>query len=718
MSSQNGQVFHEWFIIVPPPQKYCKLSYTHLTSLKQIKKVYKLFSHRYLLVVVIIATSQMILQLWLEGRSLVVHVCLFRLKRQGVDLLNKILQTRNQPSPISKTSRPEVTLATQPLSGWTRMMPFPSRFGRWSGAMGRRIVSIHSNTHVSNKNKNNEPPPSLANKTAAAVTSPRLSPSSQSPSPLPGATSPPNSTPQPPKSSLQTPPEAEPTGRGIKKAKPEEEHKNKRKHLRKSSQRPLKDSEKDPQALHILQKVQLQDGDASTIQTEDVAAPGAAIFVLDGNLINLSAKCATALQLPMEKICRDDRTDIARMVFQVWLWGLTIWGLLLESVPHLAAVAVSHFIGLSFVALALRRNLILNDKFISVVNNECDGVDVLPNFWGLLIKLTIVSVVFVTATALALTFLGFKLYSVLLNSMQVLDWRNFKKLGASRMVRIAHTLSSIFAAILQLNAYFVTVFLVSGRKGLNFGCSCEFTIIGLWDRRYGLTRWSTKNGAWDQRLFITQLPLKPPWGFCWHFQSRGLILTSLSFEKNDKIVLSYSLKNEKLIGIVTFLIFDVALLLVLFKKINLLKQCLPFTSYVRISTRTWQEPGCFVRSLFLHNLISQSENIFIVVNFTGIIACILMFASLLIAAACLIVLDRGLLSKVNRDSKAPSNTSKPEMDIHEVAFPQDDFTEFTNQGNLEELSISQRGSGSIISPPQAIHKPSNHQDGLESSLSC
>lgn len=57
------------------------------------------------------------------------------------------------------------------------------------------------------------------------------------------------------------------------------------------------------------------------------------------------------------------------------------------------------------------------------------------------------------------------------------------------------------------------------------------------------------------------------------------------------------------------------------------------------------------------------------------------------------------------------------MDIHEVAFPQDDFTEFTNQGNLEELSISQRGSGSIISPPQAIHKPSNHQDGLESSLS-
>ena len=57
------------------------------------------------------------------------------------------------------------------------------------------------------------------------------------------------------------------------------------------------------------------------------------------------------------------------------------------------------------------------------------------------------------------------------------------------------------------------------------------------------------------------------------------------------------------------------------------------------------------------------------------------------------------------------------MDIHEVAFPHHHFTEFPDQGSLQDFSTAQRGSGSIISQPQAIHNPTNHQDELESSLS-
>jgi hypothetical protein len=39
-------------------------------------------------------------------------------------------------------------------------------------------------------------------------------------------------------------------------------------------------------------------------------------------------------------------------------------------------------------------------------------VDVLPDFWGVLLKLDIVAVVFASATAIAFIFLAFKLYVV------------------------------------------------------------------------------------------------------------------------------------------------------------------------------------------------------------------------------------------------------------------------------------------------------------------
>jgi hypothetical protein len=101
--------------------------------------------------------------------------------------------------------------------------------------------------------------------------------------------------------------------------KAEEEVNKKRKAPTKSSLRPLTDLEKDPSAASILDEVNRQNGDPNTPQTTDVAAPGAAIFVLDGNLINLSAKCVTALKQPMQYISRDHRTDIVRMVFQIWV---------------------------------------------------------------------------------------------------------------------------------------------------------------------------------------------------------------------------------------------------------------------------------------------------------------------------------------------------------------------------------------------------------------
>lgn len=363
-----------------------------------------------------------------------------------------------------------------------------------------------------------------------------------------------------------------------------------------------------------------------------MAAPGSTIFLLDGNLINLSSKCVNALSQPMSFISRSHRTDIARMVFQVWIWALTIWALLLESVPHLTAVGASQVLNTAFVALDLKESIDLSGDFTKIVNKDCDGVNVLPDFWPVLIKLDLVATIFSGVTVLAVTFLGLKLYSVL-------DWRTFKKLGASRMVRIAHTFSLIFGAVVQLNTYFVVVFLA------------------LWLDELITHRW--KADSTDIQRHVG-------------FKIAVGVLLALSIPW--LIIGNSSLKRENIIGIVVFLSFDVVLLAF---TIFLLGQ-----RFYKKMARSW---------IFL--------------RFVGFIACILMVASLLIAIGCLLVFDRGLLTKVNRDSKRPPDLSERlSLNDEEIAFPNNDVKPYSYEKNQTNSAFDPRhGMNSIIKEPQAAH---------------
>ncbi|POW03630.1 hypothetical protein PSTT_10927 [Puccinia striiformis] len=616
--------------------------------------VYKLFSHRYLLVAVIVASFQMVLQLWLEGRSLAIH-------RQGVDLLIEILETRNQPLHVSEPSSHGATSAGRQsrrslqyqvlASQSTLVFTSPSLVRRGEEKNGYPALSppaIPSPKPSTPPNPNSPSPPNPPpSQPPASSTKPNLAPSEPKPSSeLPKPYQSPVHSPPPP--NPQPPASAPAGGRDTQKVKDEVEVNKRRKEKKppsKSSQTRLENVQQDPSALNILQEANLQQGgNAGSIQTTDMAAPGAAIFVLDGNLINLSAKCVTALKQPMKFISRSHRTDIARIVFHVWLWGLTIWSLLLESIPHLAAVVISQYISAAFVSLDLKKSINLKEDFASVVNNDCDGVDVLPEFWGVLLKLDIVAATFASAIALTFTFLAFKLYSIL-------DWRTFKKLGASRMVRIAHTLSLIFAAILQLNAYFVTVFLA------------------LWLREVLTYQWGTNS----KNLFKT-MGFKVTLGFFLALSAPWLLVGN------------FSLKHENLIGIIAFLIFDVALL--------------TFTIFLL-------SQGFYRQMADLSAICKAYFSALDHLNFTGIMACILMFASLLVAVACLLVFDRGLLAKVNRDSKSSSDTfERPSMTDDEIAFPNNDVTPYNHQSNgFIFTSYDKNDNGSVISQPQAVLAP-------------
>ncbi|PLW32996.1 hypothetical protein PCANC_21962 [Puccinia coronata f. sp. avenae] len=588
--------------------------------------IYKLFSHRYLLVIVIVATSQLILQLWLEGRSLVVH-------RQGLDLLFEIMQTRNPPPPSSeppsntvayesqptRRSLPNTALQSQNLTSEPPKQVFFPTGGTLVRRDGTKTSPLPAAAAISSAPSKSsslsggsqllaQPPPAARpspSPTPSPVPAP-LPPKTNSgapqakPSPTPNLGTPPSvPPPTPPTNTPQPPPEADPTGRDIKKVKAEEEVNKKRKAPTKSSLRPLTDLEKDPSAASILDEVNRQNGDPNTPQTTDVAAPGAAIFVLDGNLINLSAKCVTALKQPMQYISRDHRTDIVRMVFQIWLWGLTIWDCCWN---HSSSCRSSY---ISIYKLSICSFGSAKKSYTERCVHKCCKQRVR---WG------------------------FKLYSVL-------DWRTFKKLGASQTVRIAHTVSLIFAAILQLNAYFVTAFLA------------------LWLDEVVTFKWAAGSKSFHRTASFKAflgifLVLSIPW----------------------LVVGNTSLKNEHMIGIISFLLFDIILLI--------------FTTY-----------------LLCEHFYQDRAKTWVFLNFTGIMACILMFSSLIIAVACLVVFDKGLLFRVNRDSNAPSNSlSKPDLSTDEIGFPDSYVTPYNHQANSQTFSGRRNsGIGFILSGSQFNH---------------
>ncbi|CAH7681257.1 expressed protein [Phakopsora pachyrhizi] len=435
--------------------------------------VYKLFSHRFLAVFVIVATSQMILQLWLEGRD-------YAINNQGSKLLFEILSTSTHPELLGSSIAPPRSLKVRDLQG-IYLKSFSTR-------------SLHIDSYLEKRN--------LPQRNPAESANPQIPPT------------------QPLKNS---------PGTQSRALVDEKRPSNKSKPIKTSSvstKTKINEPNKDhhPGQVAIVQRIRSQN---STIPSDILAksglnpeaASGSAIFILDGQLINLSAKCVIALSQPLRTIDRNHRTDVAMMVFQLWLWGLTIRGLFLESVPHLLAVGASHILNIAFSALDLHETIHLHDFFHKVVAEDCDGVDVIPLFWGSILRINIVSLIFATFTFVTLSALGYKLYSVL-------DWRTFKKLGASRIVRIAHTFSLIFMAILHLSVYFIVIFLA------------------IWLDELRTHSWTESENDMRQstQIFKTLIYVFLPMTILWLFLG------------------NWSLSRENVYGVTIFAIFDIVLI--------------------------------------------------------------------------------------------------------------------------------------------------------------
>lgn len=183
--------------------------------------------------------------------------------------------------------------------------------------------------------------------------------------------------------------------------------------------------------------------------------------------------------------------SIAFICFQLWVLVISFLAVVYESVPHLAAVMIAHFLGLVYGLFAPRFSLyaaltrfnpraaiyqvtqtrFFHRRFHEEIINEACNSDIIPGFWEEVVRFQISIAVFEAVGFLAIAFLAWKLMSVrsrsqgfffrateLILASKVLEWRTFKKLGADRRIARAHAVSLIFQLLLQLLAYFLIAF--------------------------------------------------------------------------------------------------------------------------------------------------------------------------------------------------------------------------------------------------------------------
>ncbi|KAL5512611.1 hypothetical protein ACEPAG_3264 [Sanghuangporus baumii] len=162
----------------------------------------------------------------------------------------------------------------------------------------------------------------------------------------------------------------------------------------------------------------------------------------------LTSRCINALNWPSIILHDAKREDISFLVYQVWLLGISLVTILNESIPHLVAALATHGMSTAWSAFQLSRTgKAARDYQTLIVNDACNGVDVIPGFWGnrmnYLIPILVLNVV-----VLVFSFgLSLKLFNIYAR-------QTFNRVGASKKMNVLYSYVLLLSVFLQLSAFF------------------------------------------------------------------------------------------------------------------------------------------------------------------------------------------------------------------------------------------------------------------------
>lgn len=164
---------------------------------------------------------------------------------------------------------------------------------------------------------------------------------------------------------------------------------------------------------------------------------------------NLSTQCLEALNWPLMILQDARREDICFLIFQVWLFGISIVTVLNESIPHLVSALVTHVLSTIWSIFQISRTHQYGGLYKSlVVNDACGGINVLSGFWMKRLSLFIPIFALNAAASIITLFVSYKLFHVYAH-------QTFKRVGWLDSMNRLYSLILTFSVALQLSAFFV-----------------------------------------------------------------------------------------------------------------------------------------------------------------------------------------------------------------------------------------------------------------------
>ncbi|KAJ6468965.1 hypothetical protein DFH09DRAFT_493010 [Mycena vulgaris] len=159
-------------------------------------------------------------------------------------------------------------------------------------------------------------------------------------------------------------------------------------------------------------------------------------------------ECATSLLWLRDVLNDARREDLVVLVYQIWLFTLSMVTLLNESLPHLFAGLAARVLSTAWAGFRVRGNMNLYSTYLHVIKTgECDGYDPLGSWWDESNTNEIAGLVSNVLNLVMMAALSYKLF-------RVYATQTFSRVGASPEIHRVYKLVLLLSVSLQLAGFF------------------------------------------------------------------------------------------------------------------------------------------------------------------------------------------------------------------------------------------------------------------------
>ncbi|KZT06306.1 uncharacterized protein LAESUDRAFT_737029 [Laetiporus sulphureus 93-53] len=166
--------------------------------------------------------------------------------------------------------------------------------------------------------------------------------------------------------------------------------------------------------------------------------------------VTLDYTCLTVLNWPVSQLDNTKREDIAFIMFQFWLLGMSLVALLNESIPHIIASLLTHIGATAWGGIQIYDTAQFHDDFTTLTTNGACGANLLPTYWQARSDAEIPSLVLNAAALVLSSVLSWRL-------IKAFGWQTFKRVGASRTINRLYNIVLLLSISIQVALFFIAL---------------------------------------------------------------------------------------------------------------------------------------------------------------------------------------------------------------------------------------------------------------------